>query len=66
MVIEMAKRKACKVCHVMTTKSHCPVCKSTNLSESFSGLVLIFDPEHSMIAKKLNITKDGEYALQVR
>jgi DNA-directed RNA polymerase subunit E" len=62
----MAKRKACKVCHVMTTKSHCPFCKSTNLSESFSGLVLIFDPENSIIAQKLNINKPGEYALQVR
>ncbi|MFW9986080.1 MAG: transcription elongation factor subunit Spt4 [Candidatus Odinarchaeota archaeon] len=63
---KIAKRKACKVCHVMTTKSHCPICKSTNLSESFSGLVLIFDPEKSMIAQKLNINKPGEYALQVR
>lgn len=62
----MAKRKACRICHVMTTKSHCPICKSTNLSESFSGLVLIFDPDNSMIARKLNITKPGEYALQVR
>ena len=50
----------------MTTKSHCPICKSTTLSESFSGLVLIFDPDTSMIAQKLNITKPGEYALQVR
>ncbi|MFX1300811.1 MAG: transcription elongation factor subunit Spt4 [Promethearchaeota archaeon] len=62
----MAKRKACKSCHVMTSKSHCPICKSTNLSASFSGLVLIFDPDKSMIAQKLNITKPGEYALQVR
>jgi DNA-directed RNA polymerase subunit E" len=62
----MAKAKACKSCHVITTKSHCPICKSTNLSTSFSGLVLIFDPENSMIAQKLNISKPGEYALQVR
>ncbi len=62
----MAKRKACRNCHVITTKSHCPICKSTNLTDSFSGLVLIFDPETSMIAKKLNIQEPGEYALQVR
>lgn len=62
----MAKRKACRICHVMTTKSHCPNCKSTSLSESFSGLVLIFNPEESIIAQKLNISKPGEYALQVR
>jgi DNA-directed RNA polymerase subunit E" len=62
----MAKNKACKTCHVLTTKSHCPICKSTNLSESYSGLVLIFDPETSIIAQKLNISQPGEYALQVR
>jgi len=62
----MAKRKACRICHLLTTKSHCPHCKSTSLSESFSGLVLIFTPEKSIIAKKLNISKAGEYALQVR
>jgi DNA-directed RNA polymerase subunit E" len=62
----MAKRKACRICHVITTKSHCPICKSTNLTDSFSGLVLVFNPETSMIAKKLNIKEPGEYALQVR
>lgn len=62
----MVSRKACRLCHLLTTKSYCPSCKSTNLSDSFSGLVLIFDPDHSQIARKLNITKPGEYALQVR
>ncbi len=59
-------RKACRVCRLITTKSHCPVCRGTNLSDSFSGVVLIFDPEHSMIARKLNISEPGEYALNVR
>jgi len=62
----MAKSKACKICHFLTTKSHCPICKSTNLSESYSGLVLIFDPASSILAQKLNISQPGEYALQVR
>ncbi|MDO8055683.1 MAG: hypothetical protein Q6361_02375 [Candidatus Hermodarchaeota archaeon] len=36
------------------------------MSESYSGLVLIFDPETSILAQKLNISQPGEYALQVR
>lgn len=50
----------------MTTKSHCPNCKSTNLTESFSGLVVIFDADNSIIAQKLHVSKPGKYALQVR
>jgi DNA-directed RNA polymerase subunit E" len=59
-------RKACRSCHTLTTKSHCPNCKSTNLTESFSGLVVIFDADKSIIAQKLHVTKPGKYALQVR
>lgn len=62
----MMKEKACKQCHTLTTESICPNCKSTNLSSSWSGLVIIIDPEGSHIAQRLNITKPGRYALKVR
>ena len=51
---------------MLTTESMCPNCKSTNLSSSWSGLVIIIDPEGSHIAQRLNITKPGRYALKVR
>ncbi len=44
----------------------CPNCNSTDLSEDYSGMVLIFDPEKSEIAKRLNVTRKGQYALRVR
>ncbi|MCE7736246.1 MAG: DNA-directed RNA polymerase, subunit E'' [Candidatus Heimdallarchaeota archaeon] len=44
----------------------CPNCNSTDLSEDYSGMVLIFDPENSEIAKRLNVTRKGQYALRVR
>ncbi|HIK00535.1 TPA: DNA-directed RNA polymerase subunit E'' [archaeon] len=59
-------RKACKKCRFITSESICPVCKSEELSGRFSGVVIIFDPENSEIAKKLTIKQKGEYALIVQ
>ncbi|MGQ4833499.1 MAG: transcription elongation factor subunit Spt4 [Candidatus Asgardarchaeia archaeon] len=58
--------RACRRCHALTMTSRCPVCKSTDLTTDFSGIVIINDPEHSEIAKKLNIKQPGMYALKVR
>ena len=44
----------------------CPVCNSTDLSDDFSGMVIILNPELSEIAKQLNVTRPGSYALRVR
>jgi DNA-directed RNA polymerase subunit E" len=44
----------------------CPNCKSTSLSEDFTGVVIVLNPEVSEIAKKAGITKPGRYALKVR
>ncbi len=58
--------KACRRCHYVTEENVCPNCKSTDLSEDFSGLVIIFDPENSLIAKTLKIQRKGRYAIRVR
>ncbi len=61
----MAKRlQVCRNCRRFTTEKACPVCKSTNLSTSWKGLVVILNPE-SEIAKILNINEEGKYALYV-
>jgi DNA-directed RNA polymerase subunit E" len=44
----------------------CPECKSTSVSEDWTGVVVIIDPEKSQIAKTLDIKKPGRYALRVR
>jgi len=44
----------------------CPNCKNTTLSEDFSGVLIVLNPENSEIAKKAGITKPGKYALKVR
>ncbi len=58
--------KACVSCHHLTKKGVCPKCRTTSLSDDYSGLVIIFDPENSAIAKAMNIKEKGRYALKVR
>lgn len=58
--------KACTNCHFLTKENICPKCKSTSLSEDFSGIVIMFEPESSAIAKAMNIKEKGHYALKIR
>jgi DNA-directed RNA polymerase subunit E" len=58
--------KACATCHRLTKENICPRCKTATLSDDYSGLVIVFDPENSAIAKVMNIKQKGRYALKVR
>lgn len=58
--------KACTNCHFITKENVCPKCRSTSLSEDFGGIVIVFEPEESAIAKAMKITEKGRYALKVR
>jgi DNA-directed RNA polymerase subunit E" len=58
--------KACTNCHFITKENACPKCKSTSFSEDFCGLVVMFDPDHSAIAKAMGIKEKGRSALKVR
>jgi DNA-directed RNA polymerase subunit E" len=58
--------KACTNCHFLTRENVCPKCRSTSLSDDYSGLVIVFDPEGSAIAKAMNIKEKGRFALRVR
>ena len=57
--------KACKTCKRLVRGEKCPVCKDSKLVDNWKGKIVILDPEKSEIAKKLNITAPGEYALKV-
>ncbi len=58
--------RACTNCHFITKENVCPKCRSTSLSEDFSGIVIVFEPEESAIAKSMGIKDKGRYALKVR
>jgi len=59
--------KACKNCNrIVEDASECPVCRNNDLSDSWSGLVVIYDPEDSEIAEKIGISTPGRYAVRVK
>lgn len=58
------KMQVCRNCKRFTNESVCPVCKSTNMSSSWKGVVVIIDTE-SDVAKALKIVEPGKYALYV-
>ena len=63
----MVQEKACRNCRLISSgASVCPKCKTHTLSDDFTSVLIIIDPEKSEIARKLNITEPGKYALKVR
>ena len=42
----MAKELACRECRCVTTAKVCPVCKSTDLSPDWNGVVLVVKPSN--------------------
>ena len=58
--------KVCPTCRLITRENVCPKCKTSSLSDDFSGLVIVFNPEDSAIAKAMKIKEKGRYALKVR
>ena len=59
-------KRACRSCKLITEENVCPVCKSTDLSDDYSGLLIVLDPEGSQLAIKMEIEEAGRYALKVR
>ena len=66
MVVRKKVVRGCRECHRVVDGGSCVICGTTNLSEDWAGYVVIIDPERSDIAKKMNITMAGRYALKVR
>nr|HDO81463.1 DNA-directed RNA polymerase, subunit E'' [Candidatus Bathyarchaeota archaeon] len=60
------RERACRTCKLLVRGQMCPECKSYSLSDDYGGLLIVFDPEGSQIARRLDIKKKGKYALKVR
>ncbi|GFN41219.1 MAG: DNA-directed RNA polymerase, subunit E'' [Nitrososphaerota archaeon] len=61
----MVREMACRKCKFVTIGKVCPVCKSSDLTPDWNGIVLVVDPSNSQIARTLGITEKGKYALRV-
>ncbi len=59
--------RSCKAVFALSPEQErkCPVCGSTDISNDWSGLVVIIDTS-SALAELLKISKPGKYALKVR
>ncbi|MDN5327684.1 MAG: DNA-directed polymerase subunit [Candidatus Woesearchaeota archaeon] len=60
------KKKFCKKCKILVKGDKCPICGGNSFTETYYGLVAVIDTNKSKIAKELDITIPGEYALKVR
>ena len=57
-------KRACRQCKRILKGTTCPVCKTSNITTSFQGTIVIFDVE-SDVAKKLGVTAPGKHAIKV-
>lgn len=61
----MVREMACRKCKHVFAGKVCPLCKSSDLTPDWTGVVLVSDPENSHVAKTLGITQKGKFALKV-
>ena len=62
----MSKNKVCRNCKIFIEGNECPVCKTNQFSTNWQGRLNVLDMNKSMIAKKIGIKANGEYAIRVR
>jgi RNA polymerase subunit RPABC4/transcription elongation factor Spt4 len=61
----MAERACTDCMRIVEDSDECPVCKNNVLSDSWSGLVVIYDTD-SEIADEMSIQTPGRYAIRVK
>ena len=62
----MPKEKACKICKRIYEGNECPNCGARESTDTFKGRIQVISPEKSEIAKKLDIKKEGNFAIKTR
>lgn len=60
------QHSVCRDCHRVVDGLSCSICGTNNLTTDWAGYLVIIDPNHSEVAKRMNITLPGRYALKVR
>lgn len=62
----MGKEKACLKCRTIFEGEKCSHCGETAFTEGFKGEAVIFNPEKSIVANKLEINHKGRVALKTK
>ncbi|MBU1199243.1 MAG: DNA-directed RNA polymerase subunit E'' [Nanoarchaeota archaeon] len=60
------KKQVCRTCKAFFVADSCPVCKKKSAATVWQGRIHFLSIKKSEIAKKMNIERDGEYAIKVR
>lgn len=60
------KEKVCLNCKRIYKEEKCPSCGENRFSENFKGEIEIFNPEKSIIAKKIKINSKGRFAIKIK
>jgi len=56
----MGTEKACRNCGLVSSgQQTCPRCKTYTLSDDFTSVVIVIDPEKSEIAKRMKKKESG-------
>jgi len=58
--------RACKICRRLVKGNMCPADKSTDLTRSWRGVLVVTDANNSTLAKEAGITAPGKYAIRVK
>jgi DNA-directed RNA polymerase subunit E" len=66
MVVRKKVGSVCRDCPRTVEGESCVICGTSNLSQDWAGYLIIIDPAHSEIARRMNIKLPGKYALKVR
>ncbi len=62
----MAKKKVCRTCRLFVEGDLCPICKKASFANNWQGLITFIDAKRSVIAQKMDIEINGDYAIKVR
>lgn len=58
---------ACRNCRlIIIEEKTCPKCQGTDLTEKYTGEIIILDPEKSEVAKIANINSIGNFAVKIK
>ncbi len=58
---------ACRNCRmILNDEKICPKCQGTDITEKYSGEIIILNVEKSEIAKIAEINAPGKFAIKVR
>ena len=62
----MSKDKICNSCRIFVEGSECPICRNSNFTSDYKGLMFIIDPNNSVVAKELDLNMKGKYAIRTQ